>query len=149
MPVGSHGLAGSPVPSPRSVSSHSSDALARRRPSVRDPRLASTWGRGLLPMILALVLACTAGCGAGGPVAAPARAPIRPGVVEPAVLRIPSLSVAPRPERLGLDKTGALQPPADPQEAGWFAAGPAPGDIGPAVIAGHVDSTQALARFHH
>src|SRR4029450_2444986 len=61
MPVGSHGLAGSPVPSPRSVSSHSSGALARRRPSVRDGRLASTWGRGSFPMILALVLAGTGG----------------------------------------------------------------------------------------
>jgi sortase (surface protein transpeptidase) len=69
-------------------------------------------------------------------------------VVEPAVLRIPSLGVDTRLERLGLDKTGALQPPADPQEAGWFAAGPAPGEVGPAVIAGHVDSKHGPAVFY-
>ncbi len=100
-------------------------------------------------MILALVVAGTAGCGTSGPIAAPARAPVRPGVVEPAMLRIPSLGVDTRLERLGLDKTGALQPPADPQQAGWFAAGPAPGEIGPAVIAGHVDSKHGPAVFYH
>src|SRR5262245_54929333 len=104
--------------------------------------------RGWLRMVLALVLAGTAGCSTINHAAPRGRAPVRPGVVEPAVLRIPSLGVDTRLERLGLDKAGALQPPADPQEAGWFAAGPAPGEIGPAVIAGHVDSKHGPAVFY-
>ena len=40
--------------------------------------------------------------------------------------------------RLGPD--GALEAPKDYQQAGWYAHGTVPGDIGPAVIAGHVDS---------
>lgn len=41
--------------------------------------------------------------------------------------------------RTGLDGSGALAVPEDPATAGWYAAGPAPGQPGPAVIAGHVD----------
>lgn len=99
-------------------------------------------------MILALALVGTVGCGTSSHTTTPSRTPVRPGVVEPAVLRIPSLGVDTRLERLGLDKAGALQPPRDPQEAGWFAGGPAPGDIGPAVIAGHVDSRHGPAVFY-
>ena len=32
--------------------------------------------------------------------------------------------------------------------AGWFAEGPAPGQVGPAVIAGHVDSRTGPAVFY-
>jgi sortase (surface protein transpeptidase) len=99
-------------------------------------------------MTLALLLAGTAGCGASRHAATLGTAPVRPGAVAPAVLRIPSLGIDTRLERLGLDKAGALQPPADPQEAGWFAAGPAPGEVGPAVIAGHVDSKHGPAVFY-
>jgi LPXTG-site transpeptidase (sortase) family protein len=38
-------------------------------------------------------------------------------------------------------------PPTDFAQAGWFAAGPVPGDVGPAVIAGHVDSRTGPAVF--
>ncbi|MGY1754241.1 class F sortase [Blastococcus sp. SYSU D01042] len=41
--------------------------------------------------------------------------------------------------RTGPDAAGALAVPADPAVAGWYTAGPAPGQPGPAVIAGHVD----------
>jgi sortase (surface protein transpeptidase) len=33
---------------------------------------------------------------------------------------------------------GVLTAPPDPAEAGWLATGPAPGDVGPAVVTGHV-----------
>jgi LPXTG-site transpeptidase (sortase) family protein len=48
---------------------------------------------------------------------------------------------------LGVDDAGALVPPGDFAQAGWFAAGPVPGDVGPAVIAGHVDSRTGPAVF--
>ncbi|MGW4828157.1 class F sortase [Amycolatopsis japonica] len=40
---------------------------------------------------------------------------------------------------LGLAGDGTLQVPHDAITTGWFTGGPAPGEIGPAVLAGHVD----------
>jgi sortase (surface protein transpeptidase) len=41
---------------------------------------------------------------------------------------------------IGVDATGALVPPQRADVTGWFTAGPVPGTIGPALLAGHVDS---------
>ena len=41
---------------------------------------------------------------------------------------------------LGLDDKGQLEAPETFQRAGWYAAGPTPGEFGPSVIAAHVDS---------
>jgi hypothetical protein len=43
---------------------------------------------------------------------------------------------------------GALVPPKGFDRAGWYAEGTAPGDVGPAVIAGHVDSQAGPAVFY-
>ncbi|MEU4241519.1 class F sortase [Actinoplanes sp. NPDC026619] len=43
---------------------------------------------------------------------------------------------------------GVLQAPKRFDRAGWYADGTAPGDIGPAVIAGHVDSKAGPAIFY-
>ncbi|WP_285507437.1 class F sortase [Actinokineospora sp. NBRC 105648] len=48
---------------------------------------------------------------------------------------------------LGLGGAGELLPPADYARAGWYADGPVPGDPGPAVLAGHVDSKAGPAVF--
>jgi hypothetical protein len=60
---------------------------------------------------------------------------------------IPAIGVRSTLQPLALDRTGALQPPRDPAQAGWYAAGPVPGDRGPAVIAGHLDSFTGPAVF--
>ena len=49
--------------------------------------------------------------------------------------------------RLGLDADGALEVPADFGTAGWWSGGARPGEPGPAVIAGHVDSRSGPAVF--
>ena len=49
---------------------------------------------------------------------------------------------------LGLNADGAMEVPQDPAVAGWFSQGPAPGALGPAVIAGHVTWNGAHAVFH-
>lgn len=41
---------------------------------------------------------------------------------------------------LGLDADGTVQVPTGTQQPGWFRLGPTPGEIGSAVILGHVDS---------
>lgn len=48
---------------------------------------------------------------------------------------------------LGIDGEGRLQAPEDFARVGWFAGGVAPGDPGPAVLVGHVDSWQGPAVF--
>ncbi len=65
----------------------------------------------------------------------------------PTRLRIPAIQVDAPLEELHLDASGALGAPHDWAHAGWFADGAVPGEVGPAVIAGHVDSTTGPAVF--
>ncbi|MGI8753641.1 MAG: class F sortase [Acidimicrobiales bacterium] len=71
---------------------------------------------------------------------------------EPLSLRIPSIGVATHVVDEGLTADGALQVPpltsTGTHEAGWYDLGPAPGQTGPAVIVGHVDSTSGPAVFY-
>jgi hypothetical protein len=80
---------------------------------------------------------------------APQRAALR-GVPRSVPLRlsIPSIGVATRLVRLGLNSDGTLQVPTDFSVAGWYALGPSPGEQGAAVIAGHVDSKRGPAVFY-
>lgn len=63
-----------------------------------------------------------------------------PKAPAPETVRIPSIGVTTSLERLEVDTKGVLTPPTKPDVAGWYSAGVAPGDAGPAVISGHVDS---------
>jgi hypothetical protein len=65
----------------------------------------------------------------------------------PTRVRIPAIGVDSTLESLALDRQHALVPPTRYDEAGWYAGGVLPGDPGPAVIAGHVDSTQGPGVF--
>jgi sortase family protein len=61
----------------------------------------------------------------------------------PVSIAIPVIGVNSVLLQLGRTSTGALEvPPTGPHydEAGWYRYSPAPGSLGPAVIAGHVDS---------
>ena len=58
----------------------------------------------------------------------------------PTRIVIPSIHVDAALQELHLDSEGVLQAPTNDTDAGWFAEGPAPGEPGPAVLAGHVDS---------
>ncbi|WP_414936373.1 class F sortase [Amycolatopsis sp. cmx-11-51] len=105
----------------------------------------------LIGVVLAAALTACAGPSAGkvaspaapstvssmvsSPVAAP---PLGPG--KPATLEIPAIGVRTGEiVDLGLAGDGSLQVPHDAITTGWFTGGPAPGEIGPAVLAGHVD----------
>ncbi|MEU4142321.1 class F sortase [Streptomyces parvulus] len=56
----------------------------------------------------------------------------------PTKVMIPSIGVSSELEDLGLDRGGVMETPRDPDLAGWYTPGPAPGQQGPSVIAGHV-----------
>ena len=61
----------------------------------------------------------------------------------PLALDIPAIAVHSRLLQLGLTPSGSLAvPPPGPHynQAAWFTGSPTPGQIGPAVIEGHVDS---------
>ena len=49
---------------------------------------------------------------------------------------------------LGVDGAGVLIPPASTAVAGWYAGSAVPGEIGPTVIAGHVDSYEGPGIFY-
>ena len=71
-----------------------------------------------------------------------------PGGAAPDRVRIGTLGVDTPLEALRVGPDGELGTPRDFARAGWFADGTAPGDVGPAVIAGHVDSYRGPAVFH-
>jgi hypothetical protein len=115
--------------------------------------------RGRRPVVLPLVAMLITMPGA---VAVPAHAapPVgrpasRPVVVSeaaqppaaPVRVRVSSVGIDAALAGIGLDGDGALVPPGDPATAGWFSQGPAPGEPGPAVLTGHVDSREGPAVF--
>jgi len=58
---------------------------------------------------------------------------------EPTRIRIPGIDVDSDLIDLGLQADGTMEVPADGSVAGWYTGAPTPGELGPAVIAAHVD----------
>jgi hypothetical protein len=77
-----------------------------------------------------------------------ASGPLEPS--PPTRIRIPALKVRADVHRVGraADGTIAVPPLSRHDEAGWYERGPTPGQAGPAVIVGHVDSRDGPAVFH-
>jgi Sortase domain len=65
----------------------------------------------------------------------------------PIELTVPAISLAVSLSTLGLNADGTVAVPTDVQQPGWYGLGPSPGEIGSAVILGHVDSDQGPAVF--
>ncbi|WP_207456209.1 class F sortase [Herbiconiux sp. SYSU D00978] len=65
----------------------------------------------------------------------------------PVRVEIPAVGVASDLDELGLGQDGRLQAPARFEAAGWYSGGVMPGQVGPAIVAGHVDSATAPAVF--
>jgi sortase (surface protein transpeptidase) len=67
---------------------------------------------------------------------------------EPVELSIPKLNIKAKFEApLGVLEDGSIQVPETYTEVGWYKFGPTPGEVGPAVILGHVDSYEGPAVF--
>lgn len=73
--------------------------------------------------------------------------PIRPLSTMGHIL-IPAIGVDSSLIPLGLTRNRTLEVPKDWGVAGWFSGGPFPGEPGPAVVAGHVDSRSGPAVFY-
>ena len=127
--------------------------------SVGRPGAAAAVGA----LALALLLAGCSTPGAGpeptetaapaNPLAAEAPQDPRPSegaavsTAAPTWVRIAAIGVDSTLEDLVVDDRGRLVAPVDYDAAGWFSGGVSPGAIGPAIIAGHVDSPTAPAVF--
>lgn len=67
----------------------------------------------------------------------------------PVSLSIPSIGVQSRDlVDLATEADGSLEVPTDFAQPGWYSPGAAPGQLGPAVLAGHVDSRRGPAVFY-
>lgn len=64
---------------------------------------------------------------------------------EPARLRIPAVNINATVQDLGINALGNMQAPDNFVQVGWYKYGPAPGQVGSAVIDGHVDNGLGLA----
>ena len=76
-----------------------------------------------------------------------ATAPTETG--QPTSIAIPAIGLQAPLVVLGLTPAGTLDVPARFDVAGWYGGGPQPGQPGPALIAGHVDSYTGPAVFWH
>lgn len=66
----------------------------------------------------------------------------------PTSIRIPAIGVEAPIAPLGLNPDRSVEVPTDFSHTGWYRHGPTPGEIGPAVILGHVDSYRGPAVFY-
>jgi LPXTG-site transpeptidase (sortase) family protein len=69
----------------------------------------------------------------------------------PVAVRIPVIGVSAPVMTVGMNADGTVQvPPLDDRNlTGWYEYGPAPGQNGPAVILGHVDSATGISVFFY
>lgn len=72
---------------------------------------------------------------------------VHPNGIDPDRIVISAIDVDADVIDLGLQADGSMEVPSDFDQAGWFSPGPRPGRVGPAVIAGHVDSRDGPAVF--
>lgn len=65
-------------------------------------------------------------------------------------IRIPSIGVNAPVHGVGKDSDGTIAVPSLRlrNEAGWYREGPSPGEYGPAIVVGHVDTKDKPAVFH-
>ncbi|WP_018351325.1 class F sortase [Longispora albida] len=114
--------------------------------------------------LLVLAGAAVAGIGLGSWAAPAPASPAASSAVRPAApvfrvppikratptrVRIPSIGVNAKLIQVGLDKGDVALPPLEkPSLAGWYKPGPAPGELGPSILVGHVSGKKGPAVFY-
>lgn len=117
--------ASAPLPASGGASGPATAASRRPVKELRPASAASTSAASTAPLPRAT--------------AVPARAPAVSRPAAPTRLRIASASVDARVEAVGVREDGQMELPGDPDVAGWYRHGAAPGEVsGSAVIAAHV-----------
>lgn len=80
-------------------------------------------------------------------------APLAPDAVTlsrsaPTHVRIPAIAVDSALVGLGLQDDGRMEVPPGAFPAGWYTGAPTPGELGPAILAGHVDHGGSAGVFY-
>lgn len=65
----------------------------------------------------------------------------------PSSLRIPNIDLTTSVVPTGLDSNGAIAMPDGFDITGWYTNSPTPGELGPSIIVGHLDSIYGIAVF--
>jgi sortase (surface protein transpeptidase) len=101
--------------------------------------------RSSVGVLLAVLLGVAAAFASGGP--ATPETPLKRSV--PVRLTIESIGVDAPVAELGLNPDGTLEDPPldDPNLVGWYALGASPGEAGPAVLTGHLDTRSGPSVF--
>ena len=134
--------------------------------STRAPAsLSVIWWRAVAALLVMLAVVClviwsdrqpatsddpavtTPAAAAPVPAGTPEATVSEPEALRPVRLLIPDLLLDTRLITLGVRPDRTVQVPSDPDRAGWFRRGPAPGSPGSSVILGHVDSAAGPAVF--
>jgi hypothetical protein len=116
--------------------------IPQRRPRLARCRVIA--GAAALLTIMAVVAGCSSDA---APAPTPSvSAPVAPSAAAaplarsaPARVQIPAIGVDSALMQLGLRADGSLQVPPSGFPAGWYTGAPTPGELGPAILAGHVD----------
>ena len=66
----------------------------------------------------------------------------------PTRVQIPALGVTSSVIDLGLERDGSMEVPGGAYPVGWFDGSPTPGELGPSVLAGHVDWSGEPGAFY-
>jgi len=85
------------------------------------------------------------------PTASPAESPA-PFTMEPSPpssIKASTVGITSSLGQVGLNPDGTIEVPTDYAQAAWYQLGPTPGELGPAVILGHVDSHKGPAVFYN
>jgi hypothetical protein len=122
-----------------------------------EPRRPGRWWLVALVLLLAGAVAFALGLGGGqrwlpGPLftgsgPAPAHNISPAARSRPITLSIPAIQLKVPLSELGLNPNRTIQVPTNFAEPGWYRLGPSPGQLGSAVILGHVDSYLGPAVF--
>lgn len=131
-------LAGCGAAGGASTVTPSATASTTAAPPTTSPESSPTGTTGASAAAQAGEVKVPAG-GSSGPAVPAAQRPVR--------IQAPSIGLDAVVGELGLAADGSVQVPSDPDATGWFDQGPAPGQRGPAVVLGHVDSRSGPAVF--
>ena len=108
--------------------------------------------RNVLAALAALPVLLIGGWGGGGPATPAQDAPVETVLAaqegDPVRVRMPRLKIDAGMQVLEIDRVTSELAPPDYGTAGWYKAGPEPGEPGRAVVAGHRDSAKGPDVFH-
>lgn len=131
----------------------------RHRTAQRHPRLARSRVMAGVAALLAIIAVATGCSNAAAPAptptvstpgsVAPSGAPAPTTRSTPLRVQIPTIGVDSALMQLGLRADGSLQVPPSGFPAGWYTGAPSPGELGPAILAGHVDWGGRPGVFYH